>query len=137
MKLVNHVLSLVEVWASLAACKQRRGRAGRVQPGKAYKLYTSIFAKKHMRSYTEPEILRLPLEQLCLQIKAMDIDDVSTFLGKALSPPPTENIRFALELLGKVNAVGDDQKLTALGRHIAVIPTDIRIGKMLVYMKFI
>jgi HrpA-like RNA helicase len=133
MKLINNVLSLVEVWASLAACKQRRGRAGRVQPGKAYKLFTSFFAKKHMRKYTEPEILRLPLEQLCLQIKSMEVENVAAFLSKALTPPPVDNVRFALELLEKVNAIGEDHKLTALGRHIAQLPTDIRIGKMLVY----
>lgn len=133
MKLINNVLSLTEVWASLAACKQRRGRAGRVRKGVAFKLYTSHFARKHMPSHTEPEILRLPLEQLCLQIKSMGIDDVAEFLGKALSPPPVENIKAAEELLTTVNAVGDDRKLTALGKHISQLPTDIHIAKMLVF----
>jgi HrpA-like RNA helicase len=82
MGLVNSVLSLTETWASSAACKQRRGRAGRVRPGFAYKLFTSKFAKRHMQSFTKPEILRLPLEKLCLQIKYMGIDKVEEFLGK-------------------------------------------------------
>jgi HrpA-like RNA helicase len=133
MKLINNVLSLVEVWASLAACKQRRGRAGRVQPGKAFKLFTSAFAKKYMPKYTEPEILRLPLEQLCLQIKSMDIEDTAGFLAKALTPPPNQNVQQALELLEKVQAIDEHHRLTALGRHISLLPTDIRIAKMLVY----
>jgi HrpA-like RNA helicase len=133
MKLINNVLSLCETWVSLSSAKQRRGRAGRVKPGHCFKLFSSFFSKKHMAKFTEPEILRLPLEQLCLQIKAMKMNDVVTFLGKALSPPPLENVRNALELLENVNALDEDQNLTPLGHHIATIPTDIRIAKMLVF----
>ncbi|KAJ2999407.1 hypothetical protein HDV02_003025 [Globomyces sp. JEL0801] len=133
MKLINNVLSLTETWASKAACKQRRGRAGRVQPGIVYKLYSSFFEAKHMKRTTDPEILRLPLEQLCLQIKTMGVNDVVDFLGKALSPPPTPNILTAIDLLENLNAIDEKGVLTALGRHISLIPTDIRIAKMLVY----
>ncbi|KAJ3335196.1 ATP-dependent DNA/RNA helicase dhx36, partial [Kappamyces sp. JEL0680] len=132
MKLINGVLSLTEVWASRAACKQRKGRAGRVRPGKAFKLYSSYFEQKYMKAQSEPEILRLPLEQLCLQIKAMGILDVPDFLGKALSPPPLSNIQDAVDLLENVNALGKDGRLTPLGRHISLLPTDVRVGKMLV-----
>ena len=86
-----------------------------------------------MKSQTEPEILRLPLEQLCLQIKAMGILDVSGFLGKALSPPPISNINDAVKLLEDVNALGKDGKLTPLGKHVSLLPTDVKVGKMLVF----
>ena len=133
MKLVNGVLSLTEVWASKASCKQRKGRAGRVKPGKCFKLFTSYFEEKSMKHHSEPEILRLPLEQLCLQIKAMGILDVAAFLGKALSPPPIANIQDALDLLESVNALGRDGKLTPLGHHVSLLPTDVRVAKMLIF----
>jgi HrpA-like RNA helicase len=133
MKLVNSVLSLTEVWASKASCKQRKGRAGRVKAGKCFKLFTSYFEGKFMKAHSEPEILRLPLEQLCLQIKAMGILDVSDFLGKALSPPPIANIKDALDLLESVNALGEDGKLTPLGHHVSLLPTDVRVAKMLIF----
>jgi ATP-dependent RNA helicase DHX57 len=133
MKLINGVLSLVEVWGSRAACKQRKGRAGRVRPGKAYKLFSSYFEQHFMKAQGEPEILRLPLEQLCLQIKAMGILEVAQFLGKALSPPPLSNINDALDLLEQVNALEKSGVLTPLGRHISQLPTDVRVGKMLVF----
>lgn len=85
MQLVNNVLSLQETWASKAACKQRRGRAGRVQPGICYKLFSRKFESKHMVANTIPEMLRLPLEQLCLQIKSMGINDVHSFLAKVVN----------------------------------------------------
>jgi HrpA-like RNA helicase len=84
-----------------------------------------------MKPYTEPEILRFPLEQLCLTIKAMGIADVRSFLQKALSPPPADNVQAALELLEKVNALNENFQITPLGQHISQIPTDVRIGKML------
>ncbi|KAJ3272875.1 hypothetical protein HDV01_005198 [Terramyces sp. JEL0728] len=133
MKLVNSVLSLQELWASKAACKQRRGRAGRVQPGIVYKLYSSYYEKKYMAANSEPEILRLPLEQLCLQIKTMGVKDVMEFLGKALSPPSKENIQSALDLLEKLGAFDENGELTALGKHISKIPADVKIAKMLIY----
>ncbi|KAJ3255633.1 hypothetical protein HK103_006158 [Boothiomyces macroporosus] len=133
MKLINNVLSLQEIWASKAACKQRRGRAGRVQPGIVYKLYSSYYEKKYMIANSEPEILRLPLEQLCLQIKSMGINDVVDFLGKALSPPAKLNVQAAIELLENLKALNEQGQLTALGRHVSKIPADVKIAKMLIY----
>jgi HrpA-like RNA helicase len=64
----------------------------------------------------------------------MGIDGVKQFLGKALSPPPVHNIEAALELLENVNAVNERFEITALGKHISLLPTDVRIGKMLMYL---
>jgi ATP-dependent RNA helicase DHX57 len=128
----NNMRKLEEVWASRAACKQRRGRAGRVQAGKCYKLYTRNAEMSKMAERPEPEIRRVPLEQLCLSVRAMGIKDVGSFLASALTPPESMAVDGAMDLLGRMGALdGDD--LTALGRHLSMIPADLRCGKLMVY----
>lgn len=127
----NNMVKLEEVWASRAACKQRRGRAGRVQAGVCYKLYTRN-AEAKMAERPEPEIRRVPLEQLCLSVRAMGIANVPDFLASALTPPETLAVQGAVELLGRIGALDGDE-LTALGRHLSMIPADLRCGKLMVY----
>ena len=127
----NNMVKLEEAWASRAACKQRRGRAGRVQAGKCYRLYTRN-AEAKMAERPEPEIRRVPLEQLCLSVRAMGVVDVPAFLGSALTPPETLAVEGAMGLLGRMNAL-DGGELTALGRHLSMIPADLRCGKLMVY----
>ena len=127
----NNMVKLEEVWASRAACKQRRGRAGRVQAGKCYKLYTRN-AEAKMAERPEPEIRRVPLEQLCLSVRAMGVADVRAFLASALTPPESMAVEGAIELLSRMSAVDGDE-LTALGQHLAMIPADLRCGKLMVY----
>ncbi len=127
----NNMVRLEEVWASRAACKQRRGRAGRVQAGVCYKLYTRN-AEAKMAERPEPEIKRVPLEQLCLSVRAMGIAEVPAFLASALTPPETLAVQGAVELLGRMGALDGDE-LTALGRHLSMIPADLRCGKLMVY----
>lgn len=80
----------------------------------------------------EPEIRRVPLEQLCLSVRAMGIKDVAIFLASALTPPESMAVDGAIDLLGRMGALdGDD--LTALGRHLSMIPADLRCGKLMVY----
>ena len=133
MGLKDNVLALTEGWASAAACKQRRGRAGRVKAGTAYKLFTATFSSKHMAPYTKPEILRLPLEQVCLLIKSFGIADVAQFLQRALTPPPMENVQNSMNLLEDLQALDSDHNITPLGKNISRIPADIRIAKMLIF----
>ncbi|KAI4197461.1 MAG: hypothetical protein LQ350_005900 [Teloschistes chrysophthalmus] len=127
----NNMVKLEEVWASRAACKQRRGRAGRVRPGQCYKLYTRNLEAK-MAERPEPEIRRVPLEQLCLSVKATGVQDVPTFLASALTPPESLAVGGAVDLLRRMGAL-DGNELTALGRHLSMIPADLRCGKLMVY----
>lgn len=127
----SNMVKLEEVWASKAACKQRRGRAGRARPGVCYKLYTRN-AEWKMAERPEPEIRRVPLDQLCLSVKAMGVTDVSAFLASALTPPESIAVEGAMSLLARMGAL-DGGELTALGRHLSIIPADLRCGKLLVY----
>jgi len=130
--IANNVVKLQEVWASRAAAKQRRGRAGRVRAGQCYKLYTKATEAHKMPERPEPELKRVPLEQTCLSVKAMGIKDVRAFLAAAISPPNTVAVEGALALLEKMGAVVDGE-LSALGRHMSMIPADLRCSKLMVY----
>jgi len=129
---VSSMVKLEEVWASKAACKQRRGRAGRVRAGICYKLYTRAAEASKMAERPDPEIRRVPLEQLCLSVKAMGVQNVPAFLASALTPPESVAVEGALDLLSRMGAL-DSNELTALGRHLAMIPADLRCGKLLVH----
>ncbi|QGA14617.1 hypothetical protein EYB26_002273 [Talaromyces marneffei] len=128
----DNVVKLQEVWASQAACKQRRGRAGRVKAGKCYKLFTRS-VESNMAPRPDPEIRRVPLEQLCLSVVAMNsIQNAADFLANTLTPPETIAVEGALGLLHSIGAL-DNHKLTALGRHMSMIPADLRCAKLMVY----
>ena len=127
----RNVVKLEEEWASQAAGKQRRGRAGRVRAGDCYKLYTRN-AEAKMALQPEPEIRRVPLEQLCLSIRAMGQADIQGFLSKALTSPEVASVEGAMALLRKIGAL-EGEKLTALGSHLARLPCDIRCGKLIIY----
>ncbi|XWS55304.1 hypothetical protein CRYUN_Cryun10bG0163800 [Craigia yunnanensis] len=125
--------SMVEDWISRANAKQRRGRAGRVKPGICFGLYTRHRFEKLMRPYQVPEMLRMPLVELCLQIKLLSLGHIKPFLSKALEPPKEEAMNSAISLLYEVGAVEGDEELTPLGHHLAKLPVDVLIGKMLLY----
>ncbi|OTA94610.1 hypothetical protein M434DRAFT_394541 [Hypoxylon sp. CO27-5] len=127
----NNMRKLEETWASRAACKQRRGRAGRVQAGKCYKLYTRNLEER-MAERPEPEIRRVPLEQLCLSVRAMGTRDVGGFLGRTPTPPEISAVENAVKMLQRMGAL-DGEELTALGQQLAMIPADLRCGKLMIY----
>ncbi|XP_074328241.1 DExH-box ATP-dependent RNA helicase DExH7, chloroplastic isoform X2 [Apium graveolens] len=125
--------SMVEDWISQANARQRRGRAGRVKPGSCYCLYTRHRFDHLMRPFQQPEMLRMPLVELCLQIKLLSLGNIRLFLSEALEPPKEEAITSAISLLYEVGAIEGDEELTPLGHHLAKLPVDVLIGKMMLY----
>ncbi|MBA0660568.1 hypothetical protein Goklo_012568, partial [Gossypium klotzschianum] len=127
---LNKLACLLPSWISKASAHQRRGRAGRVQHGVCYRLYPKLIHDA-MLEYQLPEILRTPLQELCLHIKSLQLGSVGSFLAKALQPPDPLSVENAIELLKTIGALGDAEELTPLGRHLCTLPLDPNIGKML------
>jgi len=130
---VNDLECLLPAWVSKAAARQRRGRAGRVQPGWCLRLYPRWLHDECFEEYQAPELLRTPLASLVLTIKSLALGHAEPFLSKAMNPPSGLAVHNALELLRDIGALTPAEDLTPLGRHLASLPVEPRIGKMLVY----
>lgn len=128
----NNISTMAEEWVSLANAKQRKGRAGRVRPGKCYHLYNSLRASL-MDAYQLPEIMRTPLEELCLQIKILKLGSIARFLEKALDPPTEKGVSLAIKNLTDLNALDHAESLTPLGFHLARLPVEPHIGKLILF----
>ncbi|CAG9819856.1 unnamed protein product [Phaedon cochleariae] len=128
--------SLDTVWVTRANALQRKGRAGRVMSGVCIHLYTDHRFKHHLLQQPVPEIDRIPLEQLILNIKILpnfENRDASAVLGSFIEPPSLENVSSALKRLKNVGALDKNEVLTPLGHHLAALPVDVRIGKLILY----
>ena len=152
---VNGIACLKEQWCSQAAHRQRAGRAGRVRAGECWSLVTK---KRHdaCAAFEEPEIFRVPLDQLYLKIesslangaaaaaatmksagrdksKPKPAKNAHEVLQRFMDPPDSAAIVGALDSLKEVGALDNKRKLTPLGHHLAYIPIDLRLAKILLY----
>lgn len=119
--------SLVVTPISKASARQRAGRAGRVSPGKCFRLYTLWSYENELDENQVPEIQRSNLANVVLILKSMGIDDIVNF--DYMDPPPSETLIKALEQLYALGALNDEGMLTRLGRRMSELPVDPMLAK--------
>ncbi|MEZ5597458.1 MAG: ATP-dependent RNA helicase HrpA [Pseudomonadales bacterium] len=113
---------------SQASANQRAGRCGRVAPGTCLRLYSEADFQSRT-AFTEPEIRRVNLASVVLQMRAFALGDIERF--GFIEPPEPGAIRDAIRLLHELGAL-DGERLTPMGRAMARLPVDPRLARMLV-----
>ncbi|MEG1454830.1 MAG: ATP-dependent RNA helicase HrpA, partial [Comamonas sp.] len=113
---------------SQAAANQRAGRCGRVADGICIRLYddADFLARP---AFTDPEILRSSLAGVILRMKSLRLGEVRDF--PFVEAPPARAIADGYDLLAELNAVDERGALTQVGRELAKLPLDPRVGRML------
>ena len=113
---------------SQASANQRMGRCGRIAPGMCYRLYDEADFQSRPE-YTDPEIRRVNLASVVLQMQAFRLGDIRTY--PFVDPPDPRVIKDAVRLLEELQAL-DQGKLTTIGQRMARFPVDPRLARMLV-----
>ena len=119
---------------SQASANQRAGRCGRVAPGICIRLYAEDDFDARPE-FTEPEILRTNLASVILQMASLGLGDVAGF--PFLEPPDSRSIADGVQLLEELGALDRSQRddsnvrLTKVGRQLARLPVDPRLGRMI------
>jgi ATP-dependent helicase HrpA len=113
---------------SQASAAQRAGRSGRVAPGVCIRLYSEQDFAGRPR-YTDAEILRTNLAAVILQMAALQLGEVEDF--PFLDPPDKRSIRDGVQLLQELGAFDQQGAITDLGRRLARLPVDPRLGRMI------
>ncbi|KAM6303908.1 3'-5' RNA helicase YTHDC2-like isoform 3-T5 [Podargus strigoides] len=125
------VTVLKMVWISKASAVQRKGRAGRCQPGVCFRLFSRL-QFQNMLEFQTPELLRMPLQELCLHAKLLAPVNcpIVDFLMKAPDPPPALIVRYAVQMLKTIDAMDPREDLTELGYRLSELPVEPHLGKM-------
>ena len=124
---------------SQASANQRSGRCGRVAEGIAVRLYSEEDFEGRPE-FTDPEILRTNLASVILQMASLRLGDIARF--PFVEPPDRRNVKAGTDLLEELGAVettpaveegrrGNGPRLTKLGRRLARLPIDPRLGRMI------
>ncbi|CAN7259621.1 ATP-dependent RNA helicase HrpA [Massilia sp. LjRoot122] len=111
-----------------SSANQRAGRCGRVADGVCIRLYEEDDFNKRPK-FADPEILRSSLASVILRMKSLHLTDVETF--PFIEPPQGRAIADGYQLLQEVGAVDDTNELTPLGKKLAKLPLDPRVGRMI------
>ncbi len=111
---------------SQASANQRSGRCGRVEAGIAIRLYSEEDFEARPE-FTDPEILRTNLASVILQMTSLGLGEVARF--PFVEPPDKRNVSAGVQLLEELGALGD-QRLTRIGKRLARLPIDPRLGRM-------
>ena len=112
---------------SQASARQRAGRCGRVADGICIRLYSQEDFEARP-AFTDPEILRTNLASVILQMTSLGLGDVEAF--PFVEPPDRRNIRDGIDLLLELGALDPvDRRLTPVGRQLAALPLDPRLGR--------
>lgn len=112
-----------------ASARQRAGRAGRVRPGKCYRLYTEKFMMDKMELSTPPEVMRTNLTSFILTLKALGVHNILSF--DLMDMPSVDALSHGLESLYALGALDDQTALTDLGTKMSTFPTEPRVSRML------
>ncbi len=111
---------------SQASANQRSGRCGRVAAGIAIRLYSEEDFEARPE-FTDPEILRTNLASVILQMASLGLGDLARF--PFVEPPDKRNVQAGHQLLDELGALSGD-RLTKVGRRLARLPIDPRLGRM-------
>ncbi|KAI0470899.1 P-loop containing nucleoside triphosphate hydrolase protein [Xylariaceae sp. FL0804] len=116
-------------WISKASANQRSGRAGRTGPGHCWRLYSSAVYERDLPEFAQPELLRMPIEGVVLQLKAMRLQHVVNFPFP--TPPDRQMLAKAEKLLQYLSAVTTTGQATQIGSTMARFPLPPRFARIL------
>ena len=125
----NFTSSLIESSVSKASCNQRKGRAGRTQPGTCYRLYSRKDFDTRPE-YTTEEIYRTDLSEVVLRMAELGITDFYGF--DFIANPGREGIIGAVDTLHMLGALEDDNTLSPIGQMMVKFPLEPRISRIIV-----